>query len=89
MKLIMQESGMATLEKQTDTTMSFSVTRKGRTLTLTVDIFAVLNKLNIVKIQRKDGDDVAYHKFMARIGPEISGEIGISNQGPSGIVVCP
>ena len=88
MKLIMQKTGMATLQSEKATTMTFSVQRKRRKTVLIIDIFAVVNKLNIVKIRRGDGDAVAYHKFMARIGPEISKEIGISNQGPSGIVVC-
>lgn len=87
MKIIMLKTGMATLKSETATTMTFSVKRKRRTTELIINIFAVVNKLNIVKIRRGDGDTVAYHKFMAQIGPEISEKIGISNQGPSGIVV--
>lgn len=47
----------------------------------------VLKNLHIIEIRRGEGDAIAYYKFMAEIGPLISKEIGVTNQGPSGIVV--
>ena len=87
MKAIMKKTGMAVLQSETANGMVFHVKRKGQHSGLHVDIFVVLKTLHIVEIRRGKGDAIAYYKFMAEIGPLISKEIGISNQGPSGIVV--
>lgn len=87
MKRIMQKTGMATLKSETTNTLAFNVKRKRCKTALNINIFAVLKNLNIMEIRRGEGDAVAYHKFMAQIGPEISRKIGISNQPPSGIGV--
>ena len=79
---------MATLQSETPHGMVFHVKRKGQHSGLHVDIFMVLTNLHIVEIRRGKGDAIAYYKFMAGIGPRISKEIGIQNQGPSGIVVA-
>ena len=88
MKAIMQKTGMAAVESETPNGMVFHVKRKGQHSGLYVDIFMVLKNLHIVEIRRGKGDAIAYYKFMAEIGPLISKEIGIVNQGPSGIVVA-
>merc|ERR1719506_3589350 len=68
--------------------MVVHVKRKGQHSDLHVDIFMVLKNLHIIEIRRGKGDAIAYSKFMAKIGPLISKEIGIRNQGPSGIAVA-
>merc|ERR1719181_2272684 len=88
MKSLMDKTGMATLESETPNSMVFHVKRKGQHSGLYVDIFMVLKTLHIVEIRRGKGDAIAYYKFMAEIGPLISKEIGIRNQGPSGIAVA-
>merc|ERR1719198_1845873 len=85
MKAIMRATGMAVLQSETPNGLLFHVKRKRRHSGLQINIFMVLDNLHIVEIRRGHGDAIAYHKFMARIGPEISKEIGIKNQGPSGI----
>ena len=87
MKAIMQKTGMAVLLSETANGMVFHVQRKGQHSGLHVDIFMVLKNLHMVEIRRGKGDAIAYYKFMFEIGPRISKEIGIRNQGPSGIVV--
>merc|ERR1712037_368674 len=87
MKAIMEKSGMATLQSEAPHGMVVHVKRKGQHSDLHVDIFMVLKNLHIIEIRRGKGDAIAYYKFMAEIGPLISKEIGIRNQGPSGIVV--
>jgi len=87
MKAIMQKTGMASLQSETANGMVFHVRRKGQHSDLHIDIFMVLKNLHIIEIRRGKGDAIAYYKFMAEIGPLISKEIGIRNQGPSGIVV--
>ena len=84
----MHKTGMAALESETPNGMVFHVKRKGQHSGLHVDIFMVLKNLHIVEIRRGKGDAIAYYKFMAETGPRISKEIGIVNQGPSGIVVA-
>ena len=87
MKAMLQKTGMAVQESETPYGMVFHLQRKGQHSGLHVNIFMVLKNLHIVEIRRGKGDAIAYYKFMAEIGPLISKEIGISNQGPSGIVV--
>ena len=88
MKAIMEKSGMATLQSEAPHGMVVHVKRKGQHSDLHVDIFMVLKNLHIIEIRRGKGDAIAYYKFMAEIGPLISKEIGIRNQGPSGIAVA-
>ena len=88
MKVIMEKSGMATLQSEAPHGMVVHVKRKGQHSDLHVDIFMVLKNLHIIEIRRGKGDAIAYYKFMAEIGPLISKEIGIRNQGPSGIAVA-
>ena len=87
MKSIMEKSGMATLQTETPHGMVVHVKRKGQHSDLHVDIFMVLENLHIIEIRRGKGDAIAYYKFMAEIGHLISKEIGIRNQGPSGIAL--
>ena len=88
MKAIIEKSGMATLQSEAPHGMVVHVKRKGQHSDLHVDIFMVLKNLHIIEIRRGKGDAIAYYKFMAEIGPLISKEIGIRNQGPSGIAVA-
>ena len=89
MKDIMQKTDMATLLSETSHDMIFKVKRKGRCSSIHVNISVVLKDLHIVEIKRasKGDDAIAYHKFMAEVGPQISKQIGPPNQGPSGITV--
>merc|ERR1712226_1126289 len=87
MKSIMAKTGMTVLQNATSYGMVFHVKRKGQQCGVHVDIYMVLTNLHIIEIRRGKGDAIAYYKFMADIGPQISKEIGITNQGPSGIVV--
>jgi len=87
LKGIMQKNGMATLQSETPNSMVFHVKRKGHHSDLRVDVFMVLENIHIVKIRRGEGNAIAYYKFMSEIGPHVSKELGVPNQGPSGIVV--
>ena len=80
---------MATLQNETPNSMDFHVKRKRQHIDIHVDISTVLSGLHMITMRCvKGGHPVAYYKFMTEVGPCISKEIGVKNQGLFGIGVA-